>query len=132
MICSSIWCGNDRDSSCKPLVSGAAEGTTCDSQKVKFIKSLYKTWLQLFHSKKKICIKNKCVKSVLAPKKTSCNFSDGLMFKEYIGERFEIPYSPMSCESFLEYSYANLIHNDNSGCLNPYIKEQCCNACKSN
>jgi hypothetical protein len=87
-----------------------AEGTTCDSGR--------------------ICINNKCVRSILAPI-NSCVFNDQLIFQSHFGDRLRLPYSPMNCESYLEYAYKNLAYDDFSGCLNPFVKENCCKACRS-
>lgn len=79
---------------------------------------------------KQICLKNKCVNSEIAPVKT-CVFNDQLIFQEYFDGKYFLPYTPMSCDSYLEYAYSNLLYDDYSTCSNPFIRDQCCNSCKS-
>lgn len=78
-----------------------------------------------------MCIKNQCTTSALAPTSISCiSNNDQLIFQSTVAS-FTLPYSPMSCDSYLTYLYTNTIIDNNLGCNNPTINQMCCNSCLS-
>ncbi len=78
-----------------------------------------------------MCINNQCTASALAPSSILCvSNNDQLIFQTTVPS-FSLPYSPMSCDSYLTYLYTNITINNNLGCSNPTINLICCNACLS-
>ena len=107
-ICSTLYCGQPSTTTCS-YSSVTAEGTTCDIGK--------------------ICIQNQCVSSPVAPT-NACLFNDQ-QIKTTDFTNFQIPYSPMDCDSYLKYVYGTIKYNNGLTCASSFIKNKCCNTCLS-
>ena len=79
----------------------------------------------------KICIQNQCVTNKSAQISLCISNDDQIVFQSFVPNTIQLPYSPMTCDAFLNFIYINYLYDTGSSCSNSYIKTICCNACLS-